>query len=58
LTSNHIDCPTLVAAVVRYGLDRGWEGPVVMGNTNSGFLMGVTDQEVASYFVLAWHESP
>ncbi|MCL2121153.1 MAG: AmmeMemoRadiSam system protein B [Clostridiales bacterium] len=56
LGSDYLDCPTLVAALLRYGQDKGWEGPDIVAHTNSGYLTGIGNQEVASYFVLSFTE--
>lgn len=56
LSSDYLDCPTLVAAMMRFGSAQGMEGPAVLAHTNTGFLTGVSSQEVTSYFVLAYTE--
>lgn len=56
LSSDYLDSPTLVAAMVRYSLDRALTGPAVMAHTNTGRLTGIAGQEVTSYFVLAYTE--
>ncbi|MCL1805278.1 MAG: AmmeMemoRadiSam system protein B [Clostridiales bacterium] len=54
LSSDYIDCPTLLAGMMRLAGARGWEGPWIAAHTNSGFLTGAAGPEVASYFVLAY----
>ncbi|MCL2166807.1 MAG: AmmeMemoRadiSam system protein B, partial [Clostridiales bacterium] len=56
LDSNYLDSSTLVAALLRYGQAKGWEGPDIVAHTNSGYLTGVGNQEVTSYFVLSFTE--
>lgn len=56
LSSDYLDSPTLVAAMVRYSLDRKLTGPAVLAHTNTGRLTGIAGQEVTSYFVLAYTE--
>lgn len=54
LSGDYIDCPTVMAAIMRFASARDWLGPAVIDHTNAGFLTGAADQEVTSYFVLAY----
>lgn len=54
LSSDYVDCPTLVAAMIRYGISLRLAGPDVLAHTNTGFLSGASRQEVTSYFVLSY----
>ena len=56
LSSEYLDSPTLVAAMMRFAESRGYQGPAVMAHTNAGFLTGDAYSETASYFVLAYGE--
>ncbi len=56
LSSDYLDSPTLVAAMVRYSLAHDLAGPAIMAHTNTGRLTGIAGQEVTSYFVLAYTE--
>ena len=56
LGSDYLDSPTLLAALMKDSAGRGLEGPKILANTNSGFLMGNPADEITSYIVLTYME--
>jgi len=58
LSSDYLDCPTLLASIVCYSSSIGLKGPELLAHTNTGYLNRISDQEVTSYMILAYTKPP